>query len=266
VHPAQNLVVTHPLSPPDLEAASLAGVADLVTPFELASTDNGRTVTLIAAYADTARTVLLFRENPDMGLPNASIDDDQGLINASSSAGPVRTPGVRRDYYFALDGGPRPGADGLAHLAISISGLNRWTPVGDVENGNWAFNVALNVQSGQALAAPNQFRLGAWKVTVETLELTPAVVHLQAVVNGASPEALVGPGRGAFVELIDAAGNPVRVVASGAGITVPKAQLNPMNYQNSRTNDEWLRPAAGTYRLRFQGGGGRYEIPVVVGP
>jgi hypothetical protein len=101
-------------------------------------------------------------------------------------------------------------------------------------------------------------------VTVETLELTPAVVHLQTVVNGASPAALVGPGRGAFVELIDTAGNPVKVLASGAGITVPKGQLNPINYQNSRTYGEWLRPAAGTYRLRFYGGGGRYEIPVVV--
>jgi hypothetical protein len=160
VHPASALVVTHPLPGIDLAAAGLTDVADLVTPLQIASTDNGRTMTLIAAYADTARTVLIFRESPDMGLPSASVSDDQGLINAGSSAGPVRTPGLRSDDYFALDGGARPGMDGLAHLAITISHLSRWTPAGGIVTGNWAFNVALNVQPGQALAAPNEFRLG----------------------------------------------------------------------------------------------------------
>jgi len=89
---------------------------------------------------------------------------------------------------------------------------------------------------------------------------------LQTLVNGASPVAIGGPGKGAFVELIDAAGNPVKDLGGGASITVPKQQVNPMNYQNSRTYDCWLRPAAGTYRLRFQGGGGRFEIPIVIGP
>lgn len=265
LHPASSLVVTHLLPAPDLAAAGLTNVAELVTPLELSSVDNGRTVTLIGAYADTARTVLIFRESPDMGIPSASVNDEVGPINASGSAGPVRSPGLRSDYYFALDGGPHPGGDGLAHLAITISGLSRWTPAGGYVSGNWAFNTALTVQSGHLLAAPNQFRLGAWRVTIETLELTPAVVHLQTVVNGASPAMLVGPGKGAFVELVDAAGNPIRDLAGGAGITVPKQEVNPVNYLNSRTRDEWLRPAGGTYRLRFQGGGGRYEITVVVG-
>jgi hypothetical protein len=64
--------------------------------------------------------------------------------------------------------------------------------------------------------------------------------------------------------LVDAAGNPVRILESGAGITVPKQQVNPMNYQNARTRAEWLPPAAGTYWLRFQGGGGRFEIAITI--
>ena len=131
---------------------------------------------------------------------------------------------------------------------------------------NWVFNVALDLQPAQALAAPGQFRLGTWKVTIEKLELTPAVVHLQTVVNGASPPMLVGPGKGAFVELVDVAGNPVRDLGGGAGITVPKGQVNPVNYLNSRTRDEWLRPPDGAYTLRFLGDGGRYEIPLIMGP
>jgi len=265
VHVASALIVSHPLPTWDLEAAGLTAVADLVTPLQLSSTDNGRTITLIGAYADVARTVLIFRESPDLGLPSVIVSDDQGMINAGSSAGPVRSPGVRSDYYVAFDDGARSGADGLAHLAITIGHLTRWTPAGGSVDGNWTFNATLPVQPGRAVAAPSPFKLGAWKVTIERLELTPTVVHLQTLVNGASPVAIGGPGNAAFVELVDAAGVPVRSLGGGASITVPKQQVNPVNYQNARTYDTWLRPPAGTYRLRFQGGGGRFEIPIVIG-
>jgi hypothetical protein len=265
VNAASALVVTHLLPALDLEVAGLTRVADLVTPLQLSSADKAGTITMIAAYADTARTVFLFRESPDMGLPNAWVSDEQGQILASGSAGPIHAPGFRGDYYLALDEGPRPGADGLAHLRVSISNLRIWSPAGGVVEGKWAFSAALNVQPGQALAAPQPFRLGGWKVTVETLEITPDVVHLQALINGASNVALEGPGKGPFVELLDSAGNPVRRLVGGAGITVPKGQLNPINYQNSRSYNQWLRPADGTYTLRFLGSGGRYEIPIVIG-
>ena len=265
LHNASALVVSHPIPALDLQMAGLAGVSELVTPFQIASTDHDRTLTLIGAYADTARTVFLFRESPDIGLPNVRLSDDQGFVDAGGSAGPVHAPGIRGDYYVALDEGAHPGADGVAHLAITISNLQRWTPAGGIVEGNWAFNIAINVQPGQTLAAPNQFRLGAWKVTIERLELTPAVVRLQTVVNGASPVMVVGPGIGAFVELVDAAGNVVKDLGGGASITVPKQQVNPVNYLNSRTRDEWLRPPAGTYRLRFKGSGGHFEIAIVIG-
>jgi len=265
-HQASSLAVTHPIPSLDLEMAGLTPVAELVTPFQISSTDKGRSITLIGAYADTARTVFVFRETPDMGLPNVRVSDEQGLVSAGGSAGPVHAPGFRGDYYVTLDQGVHPGPDGVAHLTLNIAQLQIWTPAGGTVEGNWAFTVAVNVQPGQILAAPNPFRLGRWKVTVETLEITPDVVHMEALVNGASPPTLEGPGIPPFVELLDSAGNPLRVLVGGAGITVPKGQLNPINYQNSRSRNQWLRPAAGTYRLRFQGGGGRFEIPIVIGP
>jgi len=266
VRQASSLTITHPIPSLDLERAGLTPVADLVTPFQISSTDKGRSIILIGAYADTARTVFVFREAPDMGLPNVRVRDEQGLVSAGGSAGPVHAPGFRGDYYVTLDQGVHPGPDGVAHLTLNIAQLQIWTPAGGTVEGNWAFTVAVNVQPGQILAAPNPFRLGRWKVTVETLEITPDVVHMEALVNGASPVALEGPGIPPFVELLDSAGNPLRVLVGGAGITVPKGQLNPINYQNSRSRNQWLRPAAGTYRLRFQGGGGRFEIPIVIGP
>jgi hypothetical protein len=266
VHTASPLVVTHPIPPLDLEMAGLTPVADLVTPFQVSSTDNDRTIMLIGAYADPARTVFVFRETPDIGLPNVRVSDDQGLVSAGGSAGPVHAPGFRGDYYVTLDQGVHPGADGLAHLTLNVAQLQRWTPAGGIVEGNWTFTAALKVQPAQPIAMPNPFQLGPWKVTIETLEITPDVVHLEAVVNGASPVALEGPGIPPFVELLDSAGNPLRDLVGGAGITVPKGQLNPINYQNSRSRNQWLRPAAGMYRLRFQGSGGHFEIPVIIGP
>jgi len=266
VRQASSLTVTHPIPSLDLEMAGLTPVAELVTAFQLSSTDKGRSITLIAAYADTARTVFVFRETPDLGLPNVRVSDEQGLVSAGGSAGPVHAPGFRGDYYVTLDQGVHPGPDGVAHLTLNIAQLQIWTPAGGIVEGNWAFTVAVDVQPGQTLGAPNPFWLGRWKVTVETLEITPDVVHMEALVNGASPVALEGPGIPPFVELLDSAGKPLRVLVGGAGITVPKGQLNPINYQNSRSRNQWLRPAAGTYRLRFQGSGGRFEIPIVIGP
>ena len=267
LRPASSLTVTHPLPAQDLVAAGLSRVADLVTPFEIPATDAGRTITLIAAYADPARTVLVFRESPDMGVPSVEVNDDQGWINSSTSGGPIRGPDYRGDYYFALDDGPHAGADGLAHLRIGIGGLSRWTPAGGHVDGHWDFTVALKVAPGLTLAAPAQFKMGAWTVKIETLELTPSVVHLQAVVSGAAPDELSGPTiNDAFLELLDGAGHPVKVVAAGAGVTVPKQQLNASNYRNSRINYQWARPDAGSYRLRFQGGGGVFTLPLSIQP
>jgi hypothetical protein len=54
------------------------------------------------------------------------------------------------------------------------------------------------------------------------------------------------------------------VVSSGAGITVPKQQVNASNYQNARARYEWARPGPGEYRLHFQGGGGTYDLVLTI--
>src|ERR1700724_984398 len=130
VHTASALVVTHPIPPLDLEMAGLTPVADLVTPLQISSTDNGRSIMLLGAYADTARTVFVCRETPDMGLPNVRVSDEQGLVSAGGSAGPVHSPGFRGDYYVTLDQGVHPGPDGVSHLTLNIAQLEIWTPAG----------------------------------------------------------------------------------------------------------------------------------------
>src|SRR5256714_11724108 len=130
VRQASSLAVTHPIPSLDLERAGLTPVADLVTPFQISSTDKGRSIMLIGAYADTARTVFVFRETPDVGLPNLRVSDEQGLISAGGSAGPVYAPGFRGDYYDPHDQGVHPGPAGDANPMLDFAHPRDRTPAG----------------------------------------------------------------------------------------------------------------------------------------
>lgn len=128
--------------------------------------------------------------------------------------------------------------------------------------GNWSYSIALKLQPATQLTAPAQFALGRWTGTVEVLEVTPSVVHLKAVIHGAGVSDLEGPTVPSIVELLDRSGQPIGSVAAGATITVPKMQLTPTTYRNTRINYEWPRPTdAETLKLVFEGGGGTFALP-----
>ena len=242
------------IPPGDFDAAGLSSAMALVTPFQLEASNGQGKMTLIGAYADPARTVLLLRTTPDFRLPQGiSINDGQGFINASSSTG----GGLTGEYFFSLDSGPHPDQDGFAHLMVVVPGFPPELPAGMA-----TFTLTLKVQPSVTLAAvPSQFDLGSWKVNIEAAEVTPSVIHVQAVMNGASvPD--IGT---STVTLTDAFGKTVNPVVSCAAVMLPKQQLNPANYKTTRVNDQWLRPtAAGTYQLNFAGGSGYTTININV--
>jgi hypothetical protein len=241
----------------DLAAAHLTAVASLVQPLHLQAQSGSQRIDLIAAYADAARTVLFFRMTPDAGLPMASIDDAYGFLNASSS-GSIGVPG---DYVFVLDAGPRPGTDGIAHLKVSIVGVQPIGP-GPSIKGHWTFLPDVKVQPSQPIGSyPIRFALGSWKVTLEVIELTPSVVHVQALIDGAT----VGDVEQKFMTLLDSSGHEVQQIASGASVTVPKQQLNSTTYKSTRVNDQWERPAAaGKYQLRVVGNNAVHVVDLEV--
>jgi hypothetical protein len=234
------------IPPGDFDAAGLTTASALVTPFQLESTNAQGKLTLIGAYADPARTVLLLRTTPDFRLPlGISVSDDQGVINASSTAG----GGLTGEYFYSVDAGPRPGADGRAHLNVTVPGFPPGRPP-----GMNTFTLALNVQQSTTLAiVPSQLDLGSWKVTIEAAEVTPSVIHLQAVINGAFVSQV---GR-STVTLSDPLGQIVNPSVESASVTT--------DYKSTRVNDQWLRPtAAGVYQLRFAGGGGTHTFDMMI--
>ena len=245
------------IPPGDFEAAGLSIATARVTPCQLNAANGARKLTFIGAYADPARTVLLFRTDPDFSIPpTISISDDQGSINATSSTG----GGLPDEYFFSLDAGPRPGADGIANLTVTVPGFSPNGPAdgSKAAPGEWTFSLALKVQPSVTIGAvPNHFEVGSWKVTTEAAEVTPSVIHIQTEINGALVTDVVST----TVVLLDSSGTPVSQIVTSPAVTVPKQQLNSTNDQVTRVNDQWLRPAAGgTYQLRFSGGGGERTI------
>ena len=241
----------------DLAAAGLSGQGDLVTSLQITKQFGTSTVTVIGAYADPARTVLFFR-TPGLAYPMVAINDDYGLVNASSSG----NRGAADDYVFVLDAGPRPGADGVAHLKVSVTGFQPPAPgAGSTIPANWTFSIQLPLQQSILVAAvPQRFLLGAWTVTLEVADATPSVVRAQVLIDGVSPGEI---GANYPVTLVDAAGTPVAPIVESAAVTVPKGQLDSSNYKVTRLNAAWRRPAtAVTYQLRFEGSGAVVKIPV----
>jgi hypothetical protein len=251
------------IPPGDFDAAGLSSATAFVIPFQLNASSGNNKITLIGAYADRARTVLLFRTNPDFSIPmGISVSDDQGSINASSSSG----GGLTGEYFYSLDTGPRPSQDGLAHLIVTVPGFSPNTPADGYQPapGTWAFSLTLKVWPSVALdVLPSQFAIGSWNVTTEVAEVTPSVIHVQTVINGASVSDIGSE----TVVLLDSSGTAVNPVVTTAAVTVPKEQLNSTTDKITRVNDQWLRPAtAATYTLQFTGGGAVRAMTISVDP
>ncbi len=222
----------------DLAVANLSQAADAVSTPDLLQTSSGRAVRLVGAYADTARIVLILRSLPP-GQPMVQISDDSGPINS----GYGEANGVIGDLVVSYMQPPRAGADGVAHLGVTVSNFVQGPPaVGSANSGVWSFSVSLKIQPAIPLTlSPTLTSVGSWKVTVEKFELTPSVVHLRAAVDGPSS---IDVNQDAFT-LLDDAGNPINV--AGASF-VPKG-----GQKSTQVDMSWGRVfRATTYRQQSQ--------------
>ena len=233
----------------DVAAGQLSGAA---TRLDITSTSGGRSVTLIGAYADTARTVLVFRSMPQMGFVQASINDQTGFLNGSSTSG----AGSAGDEIFILNMGPHPGPDGIAHLDATVNTVQP-------SLGVWKFSFDLRVQPATALTlSPLPVSLGSWKFSIEALEVTGDTVRFQVVIDGASVDDIFP---GVSFTLSDASGKSFRTIGSDAGVTVPKQQLTSTTPKQTRVRVFWSRPdTAGDYTLVIKGGGSEYRGTVAI--
>lgn len=226
----------------DLAAADLTPAAVLVSQEDLVATSGGRTVRLVGAYADPARTVLILRTLPAAGAAIVKVSDQTGPINAVARG----AQGVVGDQVVDLDQAPRPGPDGAAHLTVAITGFDQ------PGSGTWNFAFAISVQPATPLTLqPALTSVGSWKVAVDAFQLTPSVIHLRARFDGASTADVVSG-----VHLLD---------ASGAEIHAGRLPNPAASGSGNRFDWAWPRPVdAATYRLQIAGGGAQYQTSIAI--
>lgn len=141
----------------DLAAVGLTGQGCLVTPQQITKQLGNIQVTVIGAYADPAHTILFFRASEAASLEvwiNGDYDyiKEANLGKASGVSGGgfiTYRSGASGDYVFFLDAGPRPGADGMAHLTVSIPRyeLSAQHSAGSLVDAKWTFALSLPVQA-----------------------------------------------------------------------------------------------------------------------
>ena len=241
-----------PLPDEDLKGAGLSE-ACLLTRLDLKATEGTHTITLLGAYADAARTVMIVRVSPDdEGTPQGDLTEDvQGGFGGGGGGG----PGAPGDWILYTSAGPQAMAGRIAsfkaHFVLGDQG-----PPGLTDPGvTIAFK--LRVFSATPLQAPHPFQLGKWQVMLRVLEATPAVIHVQALFVGAHLEDIdpPGPRPNDPITLLDEAGKSLRGVSGGGSLEAQGASLD----------FEWMRPiAAGTYHLNFQLPGATHTVTVNV--
>jgi hypothetical protein len=162
-----------------------AAAALIATP-NLSTTIGQEKIRLVGAYADAQNTVLIFRVLPTTEGLGISLWDDTGFI-APASQLRVAPDGYQ---YFEVWRAPDSGKRSVAHITVAIS--NPFNPeiwkASSIRpgNGDWNFSFDLDVRPATALPIQNVISLGAERFTVEFFQLTPSVIYLEAVVEGAS--------------------------------------------------------------------------------
>ena len=232
----------------DLAAAGLTAAKSAITPLYGVVSAGGQTVRIVAGYADPTRIVLVFRTLPDVGPPRIQISDDKGPISAAYFG----ASGVVGDQIVGLQHGPNVPAGGVAHLSVTVTGFPQLVNDG-IGQVTWPFSTTLPVQTPIPLSlTPELTNLGAWKVNVEAFELTPSVVHLRSLINGAARSAISD----ATVVLVGPDGSPVKP------LTLEAVDAGP---NQSRLDETWIRPAqAAADQLRVTGGGGDYTANISI--
>jgi hypothetical protein len=228
--PTADLAVARvPIAGDWLRDAGLVGAHDRITMVGSRATSSGYTLTLVAAYADSTRTVLLVHSNPP-SLPGGGFEtvlrDQFGRsYQFQGSVTDTRTGDESMQFE------PLAWPDGLtgARITLQISSIDTVTATGPRTSvaGSWTLRATLGVDVAQALPLPEPASLGAANFRFTSVTYTPATIEVDMEVTGVSGDYLwrriPDGGKGTLalqIELIDPNG---QVINGGGGSADPSA-------------------------------------------
>jgi hypothetical protein len=278
-----NAPVISPVADRVLAIVGLSPAKDhSVVPLTGGSTSANRTISLVAGYADSTRTVVVMNVSSDAEPVDATLTDASGATLRQAGAiggsqghvildfGPLRSPTAGSNPLTLhvgklLDYGAGKGSDGKVKQVT----------------GDWTLHLSLPYESN-GLPRPAPGQLGRVTVTFSAVAASPGSIHLRFVTTGATmdqlfelrtgpcaagvkcvPEPVGTPGKTPFqYELLDPSGRAMGDMVNGneGGKGSPEAaQDTTIGWDTLYT-----RSGPGTYRIVMTWDGSRLERDVQV--
>lgn len=178
-----------------LREAGLAGAAGRVTSVGAIANSSGVKLTLVGAYADGVRTVLLLSAAPSITPGDASLTDQFGRTYSMQSG---YADGRTGDLIFQFDPLGWPDSMVGARLTLRVNHVSLffydaskgdWT-VGPPIAGAWALSAGLAVDDAAGIPAPSPGRVGGVTVTFANAHASPATIVIDVDLRGVTPEDL----------------------------------------------------------------------------
>ncbi len=252
--PAADVVLADvPFAGDLLQSAGLVGARDRITSIGSSATSSGYTITLVGAYADSTRTVLLVRSNPPSlpaGGSDTSLTDQFGRTYQFHGG---TTDMLTGDATMEFDALAWPDALTGARITLHISRIDAIGPGPDFKDlgevrGSWNLPATIGVDEASPLPLPAPAATGSIHFRFTSVTYTPATIVIDMFVTGTTAQEM-------NTRIPDGGkGTPVFTMAvkepNGAVTTV--WLLGEQEQSGVRVHSLFYRSAgSGDYELRF---------------
>ena len=176
-----------------LRSAGLVGARDRITSVGSSATSSGYMLTLVGAYADSTRTVLLVRSNPPSlpAFPEHVWLTDQFGHSYQPSGGVTNMLSGDETMEF----GPLAWPDALtgARITLHINSLEAIGPSPDFRSlgevrGEWNLPATIGVDEASSLPLPAAATTGSIHYRFTSVRYTPATIVLDMIVTGTTAQ------------------------------------------------------------------------------
>jgi hypothetical protein len=257
---ADTALASVPIAGDMLRDAGLVGAAGRITSVGSQSSSSGYRLTLVGAYADSARTVLLLHADPPiLFTPTPIVVTDQfgRTYQYQNSTSNTQTG----DSVLQFEPLAWPDAITGARITLHVSSVQPadQSGPGPAVAGTWTLPATLGVDEGTTLALPERATLGPAHYRFTSVSYTPATVAIDMEVTGVSfsylaleiPTGLGKPMLAFNIDLIDPNGQVINGSSSMSDDLLGRTQIHFNGFRLG---------ASGRYVLRVSYvGAGQFE-------
>lgn len=168
-----------------LQWAGLVGASDRITSVGSTSSSSAYRLTLVGAYADSTRTVLLMHADPAIASADSTITDQFArTYQFSGSSSNTLTGDIVMQFQ------PLAWPDSITGARITLHVTQLRSPGGASVSGTWDLRAALGVDVATALPQPAPGDLGPAHFRFTSASYTPATIEVDMEVTGVSGDQL----------------------------------------------------------------------------